>query len=145
MSQLETNTTDLRSILAQVNALPDAGSGGGINIVTGKYANTRADFMTQPVSISGFGFRPKFVYFYCTSNIITDLSTPYTVKSVMWKDGDEESIYINISLSGGKTYAPTVERSCVTVTDDGFTLTSPRSDYTLVATGAENYAYVVIG
>lgn len=29
MSQLETNTTDLQAILAQVNALPDAGSGGG--------------------------------------------------------------------------------------------------------------------
>lgn len=29
MSQLETNTTNLQAILAQVNAMPDAGSGGG--------------------------------------------------------------------------------------------------------------------
>lgn len=40
MSQLETNTIDLQVILAQVNALPDIGSGGGgsvaINYVYGK-------------------------------------------------------------------------------------------------------------
>lgn len=34
MSKLTTNTTDLQAILDKVNALPDAGSGGGASVET---------------------------------------------------------------------------------------------------------------
>lgn len=145
-AQLQTNNTKLSALITELQGkAAGGGSGGGFKMVSGRYSPTSTDYMNYPITITGLGFKPKFVYFYCRGNIITDLATPYVLKSAMWKEGDDITTCSNVALSGGKTYVPTVERSGITVTEDGFTLKSPRSDYTLFAIGGDTYAYVVIG
>lgn len=46
MSQLKTNTTDLQAILAQVNALPEAGTGGGASVETSNVTIAASAFPT---------------------------------------------------------------------------------------------------
>ena len=144
-TQLQTNNAKLEALITELQSKAAGGGGGGFNMVTGRYRPTSKDYMNYPITITGLGFKPKFVYFYYRSNITTDLATPYLLKSAMWKEGDDSTTYTNVSLMGGKTYVPTVEKSGITVTEDGFTLKSPRSDYALFDIEGDTYGYVAIG
>lgn len=79
MSQLKTNTTNLQTILAQVNALPDAGSGSGGS----------GDVATCTVTIGGTSY-------CCIQGVVA------TVVS----DGVVETIYLSEGTEGYTGYPP---------------------------------------
>ena len=145
MTQLENNTTALEAILATVNALPDAGSGGGeVRIITGKVKATNKNVYSVPINVTGIGFKPKLVIFMYPGNITVNTSTPYYIKTMIWYEGMENTIYYNVAMMSSKTYTPTAERTGITVNEDGFTIQAARSDYQLYSTEIK-HQYIVCG
>ena len=144
---LSGNTAKINELLSKINALPEAGGGGGgAAIATGEYVSTNTDFKTNPISITGIGFRPIFVLFRTEINIMTSASSPYYVNQIMWHEGLDASLYTNVALMSGKTYVVSIEKSGISVNDDGFSITSPRSDYALVTLDTKvQYTYIAIG
>lgn len=131
MSQLSTNTTDLQAILAQVNALPEAGGGSGANdfkIVTGTF--TTANTFTA-LEVTGVGFKPKCVFVAMDGNTITQnsSSSSYHLHTVYWYD-DGNVHYDRVLARRGTGTGTNVttypaETYGFSVTDDGFQLGTP--------------------
>ena len=82
MSQLETNTIALQSILAQVNALPDAGSGGAAQAVV---LNIKKPLHSHTPSILSAALRWKRVLCRLAMHCrYTPLHIPSWIRAGMW-------------------------------------------------------------
>ena len=135
MSQLSTNTIDLQAILAQVNALPEAGSGGGGSgepvYASGELLITGYDTAGVMAEISGLSFRPRHVIVQesegasgCSMTYSSSRSK-YALFAVQhgwydcatyWYRGTSSSIYMHTDTTNS-TY-------CIEITNDGFTLST---------------------
>lgn len=95
------NTTSLNEVLAAVNALPDAGSGGGggIQIVTGTLEAQNFTMSPEETVLYevDLGFKPKFVQVYPSANVtLSTANRNYVVSLSKWQD-------VNIFSYGKKT------------------------------------------
>lgn len=150
MSQLENNTANLQAILDTVNNLPEASSGGGaVQVATGEFTPTSVNLYSNPITVSGLGFRPKYV----SITALNAASQSYDT----WSAYYNYLLAMDIGTIGGKTVANKLvctntgsafstgsENAIyydITMTDDGFTLSTTGSASYVIK---RSYAYVAI-
>lgn len=155
MTQLENNTTALEAILATVNALPNAGSGGGevsgyqVAVGTFNVSSVAETANAVAATITGLSFKPRVLIIQKASSVNIAAST--TSKSKYYFCGyeqyaDNEKYYQYMYYSGSSTSrarATSTSYYSVVINDDGFILkrgTGTGSVY--INTG--DYAYVAI-
>ncbi len=149
-NKLNSNNTDLASILNTINNLPEAGSSGGdtqyvINTIQHSYQEVTSG--TTMFSVTGLGFTPKFVY----------IGVQNSTMSISSNDSQEvfsSAIggYLNASntvrgdgstLAGTGLALLTVGKNLVSInmTTDGFDVVAN----TDIAIYARTFQYIAIG
>lgn len=160
MSQLETNTTGLQALLDMVNALPNAGSGGGessgYQVATGTFTVETAVSVANKVAhtVTGLPFQPKIVWVMRNAGMTVGVATTNKNKYSYWGSSLEEDSIKNVYTGiGSSTSTVSVAQETknnnfsIIVTDDGFSIgrgaaTSSTNTYTV---GAFEYRYIAIG
>ena len=150
-AETNTYTSLLDDLEAAVDALPNAGSGGELQIATGNFRPTIADMSEANVVISGLAFQPKYI----TIALKTGLTTPPTVG----RDGFAAMKYYVTNLcytetetAGQHIYRSSdsaavaiiesdkISRITLTPTADGFTITGSRIYWFTL-----DYQYIAVG
>ena len=162
MTQLENNTTALEAILATVNALPNAGSGGGesgYQMATGTFTVSTGVTAANTVAatVRGLGFTPKEVWVIRSVgrsiNVTsTYKNTMYMVACIKRESGDTLYNYVGMAsttstVSCGIATNNTNPVYEINIKENGFELargsyTSSTITYHINAT---TYWYVAIG
>lgn len=152
MSQLENNTTGLEALLDMVNALPNAGSGGGeseLKVATGTFTPIGNIIANNPITVTGIGFKPKIIYAYMASRTNTGIGTnKHHITSIIASDNIFNALYLYINKTSTSSSAAT-NIKCVTlsavkvqITDDGFEITSTNTSYYM---NSVVWNYIAIG
>lgn len=149
----ETNTyTDLLDDLeAAVDALPNAGSGGELQIATGTFRPTIADMSEANVVISGLAFQPKYITIALANNLTTPptvgsngfAAMQYYVTNLCYTETETAGQHIyrsSASAAAAIINSDKISRITLTPTADGFTITGSRIYWFTL-----NYQYIAVG
>ena len=163
MTQLENNTTALEAILATVNALPNAGSGGGevsgYQVATGTFTVSTAVTAANATAatVSGLAFKPSIVSIIRNgSKTVSNSTTNKNKYSLMALIKQENELVKHLHMGMGSS-TTSVSASVnnaggnilyeVEMTNDGFIL--KRAEYTSTSQtyqiDATSYYYIAIG
>ena len=155
MTQLENNTTALQAILATVNALPNAGSGGGeisgYQVAVGEFTAVAAtNTLAEAGTVTGLPFAPKIVIVYRSATITVSNTTDRVfIYGVNYEDDSSTGSFMYRTSSSayasnytGATYFAIIKNA------DGFTL--KRSSYSNSTSTAYKilsgkYKYIAVG
>lgn len=135
-TDLQTNNTNLQSILDTVNALPEAGSGGGTSsgakFATGNITITEGlkSSGVEIATVSGLGFRPSAVFISLSSGTNANITSTsyYVILSSYNIDGVvSQSTMFQRKSSYTRTYCSS-GYATITLNSDGFTWSSDNSN-----------------
>lgn len=148
MSQLTTNTASLQAILDTVNALPEAGGGGGVyKVAEGSFAlniSSAAPIESGIATVEGLAFKPFCVMVTSTSTVTASTTGRNYFVSCQQVDGYDPLCFrlLKVSSSSLGVYTGGTMIASITMADDGFTLYN--GEYSNMYY-AKNYDYVAIG
>ena len=144
---LSGNTAKINELLSKINALPEAGSGGGsggaLQVAQGSFTPTTKSAYSNPVTVSGIPFRPKILYIQQEAPYINTYNGQlYGLTSALVTD---DGISKTTANAKGAIYSQAkYNYHKITINDNGFTITGTKSsDFSNVFTYP--YAYIAFG
>ena len=160
-TQLQTNNAKLEALLTELQGKAAGGGGSELQVVSGTFVpSTYQNLYTNPVTISGLGFKPKVacVRFYRNLDEERQSVNLYTVRSSLTTnyyyllgfvaDSDGPVNYTSIRKDNNNHFHVT---SChlpsnvnVSLTDDGFTFYVAGTTDTVCLFGDTSYTYYAI-
>lgn len=150
-AETNTYTSLLDDLEAAVDALPNAGSGGELQIATGTFRPTIADMSKANVVISGLAFQPKYITIALKSGLTTPptvgrdgfAAMKYYVTNLCYTETETAGQHIYRSSDSAAVAiinSDEISRITLTPTADGFTITGSGIYWFKL-----NYQYIAVG
>ncbi|MBR5216198.1 MAG: hypothetical protein IKV80_08270 [Bacteroidales bacterium] len=152
---LQNNTTKINTIknttlpelLQKINALPDAGSGGGsgggYKVATGKISLSEGvkSSGSTIATINGLGFKPSYIMVSLSVSTSAITSTSYYVLSAIYYLPESAQAAVAKRNSANIRFYAAGSYAIIVPNDDGFTIISDNSN---LYTGS-GYQYIAVG
>ena len=150
-AEVTAQITLIDDLEAAVDALPNAGSGGELQIATGTFRPTIADMSKANVVISGLAFQPKYITIALKSGLTTPptvgrdgfAAMKYYVTNLCYTETETAGQHIYRSSDSAAVAiidSEEISRITLTPTADGFTITGSRIYWFTL-----DYQYIAVG